>query len=280
MPAANLRAIGKIGVFGERVVLPAACVFDSAPAPDARGAVEIEKESAAIARAMLDDEMAVEQNRFHFGERGIVPVDVAPARLHHGELRIREIRDGAAEKIGGRNKIGVEDGDVFSARGFQPFLQRSGLETLAIVAMNVADGNAECLVAFDAIASDFLRFVGRIVEHLNIEQLARVIELRNAFDEALDHVALVVDRKLDGDARPLSDFRRRPRDIFSMLEIIVNERVAMDAVGRENHHHQEIRQHDGHIESVRLIEAGEGAVGKPVPVIGQRAGRREEPSRK
>ena len=46
-PAAQLRAVGKIGVFGERVVLPAAGFVDGRAAPDARRAVEIEKQPAA-----------------------------------------------------------------------------------------------------------------------------------------------------------------------------------------------------------------------------------------
>ena len=64
LPAADLRAIGKIGVFGERVVLPAARVFNGGAAPDARGAVEIEEQTAAEARRMLDGKVAVEQDRF------------------------------------------------------------------------------------------------------------------------------------------------------------------------------------------------------------------------
>src|SRR5579884_2138597 len=62
LPAAQLGAIGKVRIFGEGVVLPAAGVFDGAAAPDPGGAIEIEKPAAAGARAMLDDEMAIEQN--------------------------------------------------------------------------------------------------------------------------------------------------------------------------------------------------------------------------
>ena len=69
LPAAKLRAIGKVGVFGERVVLPAARVFDGVAAPDAGRAVEIEKQAAAEARGVLDREVAVEQDRFDFGQR-------------------------------------------------------------------------------------------------------------------------------------------------------------------------------------------------------------------
>ncbi len=65
---------------------------------------------------MLDHEMAVEQDRFHFGQRRIVAVDVAPARLHHRELGVGEIGHGAAQEIRRRNKVRIEDGDEFAAR--------------------------------------------------------------------------------------------------------------------------------------------------------------------
>ena len=63
---------------------------------------------------------------------------------------------------------------------FKPFRQRAGLEAFAIVAMQVVDRHAQRLVALDAGARDFLRLVGGIVEHLNVEQFARIIEARDA----------------------------------------------------------------------------------------------------
>src|SRR4029077_3824451 len=69
MPAAKLSAIGKVGVLSKRVVLPAARVLDGGTAPDSSGAVEIEKQAAAEARRVFDDEVAVEKNCFDFSER-------------------------------------------------------------------------------------------------------------------------------------------------------------------------------------------------------------------
>ena len=91
-------------------------------APDAGGAVEIEKGAAAGARAVLDDEMAVEQNGFDLREQGIVAVEIGPARLHHADfvaaVGIHEIRNGAAKEIGLGDEVGVEDGDEFALRRF------------------------------------------------------------------------------------------------------------------------------------------------------------------
>ena len=85
-PTAKLCAIGKVGVFGEGVVLPAAGVGDGRAAPDTGRAVEIEEGAAAGARAVLDDEMAVEENGFNFREQRVVAVDIGPTRLDHRSL--------------------------------------------------------------------------------------------------------------------------------------------------------------------------------------------------
>ena len=67
--------------------------------------------------------MAVQQNRFDFGEEVVIAVQVAPARLHHADLRIGEKVDGAREEIGRRAEVRVEDRDDLADGGLQPFLQ-------------------------------------------------------------------------------------------------------------------------------------------------------------
>src|SRR5229473_2883788 len=73
-PATQLRAIGEIGILSECVVLPAPGVIDGLAAPNARGAVEIEKSAATRARTVLDNEMTVEQDCFHLREQRIVAI--------------------------------------------------------------------------------------------------------------------------------------------------------------------------------------------------------------
>ena len=62
-PAAQLRAVAEVEILGQRVVLPAAGVVDRRAPPDAGRAVEIEEAPAAVAAAVLEHEMAVEQDR-------------------------------------------------------------------------------------------------------------------------------------------------------------------------------------------------------------------------
>ena len=92
---------------------------------------------------MLDHKMPVEQHRFHFRQQRIIPVEISPARLHHRHLRISKIGHRVPQKIRRRNKIRIENRDMLAARHLQSFLQRAGLESLAIIAMNVEDRQAQ-----------------------------------------------------------------------------------------------------------------------------------------
>src|SRR4029077_4176620 len=119
-------------------------------APDACGAIEIEKSAAAGAGAVFDDEMAVEQDGFDLREERVIAIEVSPTSLRHADFGILEIRNGAADAIGFGDEVGVEDGDEFAVGSFQPIFVREGVEAFAVGAMNVADGNAMCVMALDA----------------------------------------------------------------------------------------------------------------------------------
>src|SRR3984893_2461032 len=218
---------------------------------------------------MLDREMAVEQNGFHFRQRRIIAIDITPARLDHGKLRVDEIGHSAAEKIDWGDKIRVEDGDEFSGRRIHSFLQRACFESRAMIAVDVGDRNAEVLETFHTVPCDNLSLVGRIIEHLNFEKFARIIELRDGLDQSLDHVALIVNRELHGHLGPHGDHRQRARGIPAVLEIVVDERIAMNAIHGKDHHHEEIRKHDGQIERIDLVKAVEGWIDQRVPIRDQ-----------
>jgi hypothetical protein len=66
-------------------VLPAAGVGDRFAAPHAGRAVEVEEVSAAGAGAVLQDEVAVEEDGFDLGEQAVVAVEVRPAGLDHAD---------------------------------------------------------------------------------------------------------------------------------------------------------------------------------------------------
>src|SRR5579859_3754305 len=273
LPALELRAIGKIRVFGERVVLPAAGFLDCLAAPDAGGAIEIEKSAAAGARAVLDDEVAVEEDRFHLGEERVIAVEVGPASLDHSDFGavggIDEIRNGAAKKVRSGNEVCVEDGDEFASRGLEAVLEGTSFITFAIGAVEVDDGHTLRGVALDAGAGDLASFVGGIVKDLNVEQFARVVESRDGLDETLDYVALVEDGELDGDAWPVLEFGGRAGDVFRVDIVVVDKPVAVEAISRQDKEDEEVGNHHRKVEGIGVIDAGEGAVRKPVPVMAE-----------
>ncbi len=161
-------------------MLPAAGFVNGLAAPNAGGAIEVEESAAAGTRAMLDDEMAIEEDGFDIGQQRVVAVQISPASLHHANLAaslgIHEIRNRAAKKIGFGEEIGVEDGDKFALRGPQAVLQSASFVALSVGAMNVDDGHALGGVTLDAGASDLASLVGGVIEDLHVEQLRRVVE--------------------------------------------------------------------------------------------------------
>ena len=53
----------------------------------------------------------------------------------------------------------------------------------------------------DGDLGDAARLVGRVVEHLNLEPVARIIEAADRVDQPIGDIHLVVDRQLNSDDR-------------------------------------------------------------------------------
>src|SRR5438105_4963483 len=107
-PSGHLGAIAEIGVFRQRIVLPAAGAFNCSPPPDPCGSVEIEEPSGEMPSSVLDDKVAIENHGFHLCQQRIFAIDVAPTRLNHSDLRITEIIDNVFQKIRSRNEIRIK----------------------------------------------------------------------------------------------------------------------------------------------------------------------------
>src|SRR5204863_4073964 len=108
-PPRQLRAITQIQILRQRVVLPAARLFNARFSPEPGRSVEVEKATTARTRGLFEDEMAVKKHRLHPGEQGIAAIQMAPARLNHYHCRIGKEIDGLARQIDSRKKIGVEN---------------------------------------------------------------------------------------------------------------------------------------------------------------------------
>ena len=150
-----------------------------------------------------------------------------------------------------RDEVGVEDGDELALGGLEAFFEGAGLVAVAVGAVEVVDGlRGEAVgaggVAGDDGAGDFDGLVGGVVEELDLEAVAGVVEAAAGVDEAVDDELLVVDGELDGDEGELvfGEVRGRLGRTWLRCAVAVvepDELVAMDAVERQDDHHDEVR---------------------------------------
>ena len=178
-------------------MLPAAGVGDGRAAPDSGRAVEVEEESGAVAAAVLEHEVAVEQDRLNLRQQRVVLIDVTPARLDHRHLRIGEELHGAHQEIRRGDEVGVEDRDELALGDLEAGLERAGLVAGAIGAMDVGDVHAAGGVAAHGLLGDAARFVRRVIQDLDLKQLARILDLADGVDQPIGDIHLVVNRELD-----------------------------------------------------------------------------------
>jgi hypothetical protein len=75
-----------------------------------------------------------------------------------------------------RNEVGIEDGHELAFGHFEPRIQSAGLEAMTVGAMNVNDRVAQRGVAVDDTGRHGHGFVGRVVQHLDLELLARILD--------------------------------------------------------------------------------------------------------
>ena len=211
LPAGELGAVGEVEVLGQGVVLPAAGGGDRLAAPDAGGAVEVEEAAGAVARRVLDHEVAVEEDRLHAGEQRVVAVQVLPARLHHPHLGVGEPGHGAAQEVGPRHEVGVEHRQQLAARPLGAGGQRAGLEAAAVAAVQMVDVEAAGALPRHRFGHHLDGLVGGVVEDLDLQPVARVIERADGVHQAPGDVHLVVEWKLNRDLRQLlvGEARRR-----------------------------------------------------------------------
>src|ERR1035438_9424493 len=261
LPAFQLRAVTEVGIFGERIVLPAAGVLNRLAAQNTGRAVEVEEVARARASPVLQDEVPVQQHGFHFGEEAVIAIQIAPAGLHDADSRVGEMLDGAREEIRRRDEIGIENGDEFACGGLQSFLQRAGFEALAIVAVMVFDGEPQSAIALHQRRGKWGGVVGGIVQHLDLEQLAGILDAGDLVDEPLDDVPFVEDGQLNGDRRQLREASGRlAGGLLAVLEVGADHLITMHTVDRKQGQDGEVRYQNRPVEPTQLVDAAKGVV--------------------
>ncbi len=121
--------------------------------------------------------------------------------------------------------------------------------------MDVGDGMAERGVAVHDRRRYRDGLIGRVVEQLDVELLARIIHLADGFDEAIDHELFVEDRQLNGDGGQFlgaEEARRLARFGAVLLVLVIkkDQDIAMDAVGGEHNEDEEVGDEQQQIEAL------------------------------
>ena len=123
-------------------------------------------------------------------------------------------------------------------RLLQTEVERAGLVAVAIRATQVHGVDAALAQLFDRSARDAFGLVRRVVEHLQLEAIARVIEGAGGVEQATHDGRLVVQRELHGDGRQLalrdSHRARCTLDPALVAQALKNQRRAMRAVSAED----------------------------------------------
>ncbi len=210
LPPGELSAVREIEILGEGVVLPAPRGEDRLAAPDAAGAGEVEEQPSAEARPVLHQMVTVEHQGLHPGQRRDVAVDVAPARLHHPHLGVDEVADDRAEEARRRDEVGVEDRDQRALGDVEAVVERARLVAGAVDAVNVDRVDAARAQPVHVGTHEGARLVGGVIEHLDLQQVARVVHRGDRIEEPRRHRRLVEERELDGHHRKsvVADRRR------------------------------------------------------------------------
>ena len=210
---------------------------------------------------MLNHEVPIKQDRFHLGKKRVIAIEMGPACLHKSygivgaPVGAGKVVDHLHEPVAGRGKVGIEDSDKFAGRGVEAVVERAGLVAVAVGAVNVLDRRSRGRIASNNGPRGLLGLVRRVIEQLDLQAVARVIECADACEQALDHELLVVDGQLNGDARQLVEaVGRLSGGIAAIFEVGIDELVAMHAEEGKRQHHQEVGNEQREVEGIPAIQ--------------------------
>jgi hypothetical protein len=255
-PTSELGTIAKIEIFTECVVLPATRLLDTRAAPKTGCAIEIKKASASAARRLLEQKVAVQKHGLHPRQQRVASIQMTPPGLDHPDLRIGEKMDCPLKQVWRRDEVGIENANKLTGGRFEPDRERTGLESRPIDAMNQLNIEAALSQCFRARRSHFARIVGRIVQHLDLQQISRVIELTDRTQKALHYVNFIKNRKLNRNFWQLPKLAGRDRCAFAVFKEEINDEIPVNAVGRKTEEHGEVTRRPNHRAETSLHKVG------------------------
>ncbi len=116
----------------------------------------------------------------------------------------------------------------------QPLVQGASLEAGAIGSMDVLDVDALRRMTAHRQLGDLARLVGRIVQYLDLETIARVVDAAHGIDEPIDDVHFVVERELNGNGRQRIEHEARHGLLVLVLHVAVDQVIPVPAVSGQD----------------------------------------------
>src|SRR4029077_8343092 len=231
LPAFQLCTVAEIEIFGERVMLPASGIGNARLSPDACGSIKIEKPPAAAAGGLFEEKMTIQEEGLNLRQQRVIPVQVTPSHLHHPDPGVCEVIDGAFQRVGRRDEIGVENENELAFRAVQAGCEGPGFEALSIVSMTILDVEAVGFQAGGFARGNLAGFIRRVVQNLDLKPVSRIVEAADRPNEPANDVVLIEDRQLHGDERQVAEILRWLNSFTPVSQEEINNEIAMNSEG-------------------------------------------------
>src|ERR1700751_2545146 len=174
---------------------------------------------------------------------------MTPASLNHAHLGICKVINTLFQNVRRRQEIGIQNEEKFAFCLLKSVVQGPGFEPYTILSPQHNGIKSLCPELGNFALRNLVRFIRRIVKNLDLQFFNRVLNFTDRFQQTLDYVNFVVNRKLDRYHRQVVKSSRGRRLAMPVLEIKMNDQISVDAIGRKNENHEKIadrpKQHPG-----------------------------------
>src|SRR4051812_44295412 len=233
-------------------MLPAAGSRDAGFSPHAGGAGKVEESSTTAASRLLKQQVPIQKHRLNPCQQRITAVQMAPTCLNHADRRVGEEMNGALQQFRLRNEIRVQYADELTFGPLKPQLQGSRLETCPVLAVDQIDIEPAAAQFFCALSSYISRVVGGIIQDLDLEKFAGIIELAYGPQQPLNDVNFIKNRQLDRNFRQPIEPACRSRLVLPVFEEQIDDEIAMNPVRRQAEEHAEITECPNYVAEISL----------------------------
>ena len=104
---------------------------------------------------------------------------------------------------------------------------------------------------------------------MDLQELPRIVNASDGFEQALHNIALVENGQLDGDRRQLFELLQRTGRVLLVLQVSVGQQITVDAVNRKDNKNRKVRDQNREIKGIRLVDSAKWVLAKDADEIAQ-----------